>query len=108
MPNAKRRAKSEALAAAHETASALLRAGVIGKATMAIFDSSCLEPVKPLSPRRIKAMRTRLDISQPVFAAYLNVSPSTVKAWEQGLKRPAGASLKLLDIIDRKGLEAVL
>jgi len=31
-----------------------------------------------------------------------------VRSWEQGDKRPSGPSLKLLNLIDRKGLEAVL
>jgi putative transcriptional regulator len=31
-----------------------------------------------------------------------------VKKWEQGVKKPAGASRKLLDIMERKGLEALM
>jgi putative transcriptional regulator len=43
-----------------------------------------------------------------VFAAYLNVSDRAVKKWEQGDAKPSGATLKLLSIIERKGLEVVL
>jgi hypothetical protein len=39
-----------------------------------------------------------------VFAAYLNTSPPTVQKWEQGQKMPNGPSLKLLNLVDRKGL----
>jgi len=49
-----------------------------------------------------------LELSQPVFAGVLNTSVSTVRSWEQGGKKPSGPSLKLLNLIDRKGLEAVL
>jgi putative transcriptional regulator len=46
-------------------------------------------------------------MSQAVFAAVLNTSVSTVQKWEIGAKRPSGPSLKLLDVIQRKGIEAV-
>jgi putative transcriptional regulator len=42
-----------------------------------------------------------------VFAAYLNTSVSTVQKWEIGEKKPSGPALKLLDIVDRKGLKAL-
>ena len=45
--------------------------------------------------------------SQAVFAAYLNTSPSTVQKWEQGQKRPNGPSLKLLNLVAERGLEAL-
>ncbi|MBM3572120.1 MAG: DNA-binding transcriptional regulator [Alphaproteobacteria bacterium] len=101
------RARSPALAAAHETASGLCRVGAIGKTTMARFDALCLAPIAALSPSRIKSLRRRHRVSQPVFAACLNVSSATVKAWEQGAKRPTGASLKLLSLVARKGLAAL-
>ena len=41
-------------------------------------------------------------VSQPVFAAYLSVKPSTIKAWEQGLKRPSGAASRLIQILSQK------
>jgi putative transcriptional regulator len=42
-----------------------------------------------------------------VFAAYLNVSKATVTAWEQGVKEPSAMGLKLLNIVDRKGIAAL-
>ena len=55
-----------------------------------------------------EALRERLHLSQAVLASVLNISASTVRKWEVGDKRPSGPSQKLLDIIERKGLEAVL
>ena len=53
---------------------------------------------KELTPSEIADVRAQLDVSQAVFARYLNISPKTVQAWEQGLGKPNGASLKLLSI----------
>lgn len=59
-------------------------------------------------PAKIKSLRERARISQAVLAAVLNTSLSTVQKWEVGDKKPSGPSLKLLNLIERKGLEAVL
>lgn len=40
--------------------------------------------VHELSPRQIKLLRLREKVSQPVFAAFLNITPSTIKKWETG------------------------
>ena len=50
-------------------------------------------------------MRLRAKASQAVFAAYLNTSVSTVQKWEIGAKKPSGLALKLLNIVERKGLK---
>jgi putative transcriptional regulator len=63
--------------------------------------------VQTFSARQIRAIRTRARMSQAVFAAVLNTSVSTVQKWEIGEKRPSGPSLKLLDVVDRKGIEAL-
>ncbi|HEX6956381.1 MAG TPA: hypothetical protein VF194_00205 [Ferrovibrio sp.] len=47
------------------------------------------------------------EISQGVFAAFLNVGKSTIAAWEQGTKKLSGAAAHLLQIVDRKGLDAI-
>jgi len=46
-------------------------------------------------------------VSQTVFARLLNISPETVKKWEQNERRPTGASLKLLNLVANRGLEAL-
>jgi putative transcriptional regulator len=99
--------KSRILGEMRETAAGLARAGVIDKQTMKEFDALSLAPVRDLSPRQIRAIRAQSRMSQAVFAAVLNTSVSTVQKWEIGDKRPSGPSLKLLDVIQRKGIEAV-
>ena len=91
----------------HDTAKGLHEAGVMDTKTMREFDALCLTPVKNLSAAQIKRLRTRNKASQAVFAAYLNTSPSTVQKWEQGQKKPSGPSLKLLNLVQQKGLEAL-
>ena len=58
--------------------------------------------------KQIVALRARFNIRQAVLASLLNTSLSTVRQWESGAKRPSGPSLKLLDLLGRKGLEALI
>jgi putative transcriptional regulator len=88
----------------HETAKGFYEAGVMDFKTMQEFDALCLPPVKQYSPRQIKQIRLRNKVSQAVFAAYLNTTPSIIQKWEQGQKKPNGIALKLLSLIDRHGL----
>lgn len=55
-------------------------------------------PPKEMSAKDIVKVRSQLNVSQAVFARYLNISTKTVQSWEQGLGKPNGASLKLLSI----------
>ena len=102
-----KRYKSEALAAAHETALGLTEAGVVAKRTMKAFDEMCLAPVEEMTPEDIRELRIRERASRVVFARYLNVTTSLVSQWERGEKRPRGASLKLLTLVAKNGLGAV-
>ena len=95
------------LKALHETAQGLHHTGTMDAVTLREFDALCLPPIKDYSAAQIKRLRQRSKASQAVFAACLNTSASTVQKWEQGQKRPNGPSLKLLDLVDRKGLEAM-
>ena len=106
--NAKREAGNRILDAVHETASDLHRLGFIDKRKMQAYDALCLAPVPDYDAEKVKALRERLHLSQAVLASVLNTSTSTVRKWEVGDKRPSGPSQKLLDILERKGLEAVL
>jgi putative transcriptional regulator len=99
--------RSEAMAAVHETMEALHDAGIIGKQTMRRFDDACLTPIRPFKPGEIRAIRERERVSQTVFANYLNVTSSLVSKWERGEKRPSGAALKLLSLVEKNGLAAV-
>jgi putative transcriptional regulator len=89
----------------------LHEAGAIDTLTMRRFDALNLPPVKHYTPAQIRGIRKRTKASLNVFAAVLNVSKSTAASWErdreQGGKEPSGPALKLLDLVDRKGLEAL-
>ncbi len=99
--------RSDAFAAIHETMEALKDVGAIDKQTMREFDDACLAPVHVLSPEEIKSLRLRENISQPVFARYLNVSRNLISDWERGVKKPGGPALRLLTVIQKKGLTAI-
>lgn len=101
-------ATSRLLEAVHETARDLRKAGFIDKRRMRQYDALCLAPVPDCSSEKIRALRERFRISQAVLASVLNTSLSTVRQWEIGAKRPSGPSLKLLDLLDRKGLEGLV
>lgn len=102
-----KRYRSEAYAAIHETMEALQEVGAVDKQTMREFNEACLAPVRVLSPEEIKSIRLRERVSQPVFARYLNVSKNLVSDWERGVKRPGGPALRLLAVIEKKGLRAI-
>jgi putative transcriptional regulator len=103
-----RKRKGQILREVHEMASDLNRIGLIDKRRMREFDALCHLNVHEMPPQKIKSLREQAHISQAVFAAVLNTSISTVQKWEIGDKKPSGPSLKLLNLIERKGLEAVL
>ncbi len=100
--------KSAILEAVHDTTADLHKLGFIDKRKMRKFDALCLAPIAPYDSQKIRALRDSLQLSQAVLAALLNTSLSTVRKWEVGDKHPSGPSLKLLDLLERKGLEAVL
>jgi len=61
-----------------------------------------------LTGEEIKALREKCHVSQAVFATYLNLTADYVSKLERGEKRPSGPALVLLDVIRRKGIEAIL
>lgn len=89
----------------HETAKDFYESGVMTEQTLREFDALCLPPIKHYTATQIQRIRKRNKASQAVFAAYLNTSASTVQKWEQGQKKPGGLALKLLNLVDRNGLE---
>jgi putative transcriptional regulator len=99
--------RSEALAAIHETMEALHETGAIDKQTMREFDAACLTPVQTLSPDEIRALREREHLSQSVFARYLNVSKNLISDWERGIRKPGGPALRLLAVVQKKGIQAI-
>ena len=94
-----------AYAAVHSAAAGLHRAGGISKATMREYDALCIEPVEQLSADEVIRIRTRMHVSQNLFARYLNTSPSTVQKWETGAKKPGAIAAKLLRVLEKHGLK---
>ena len=105
--NTKSNPKRLLLDSIHDTARGLHKTGLIDKRRMKQYDALCLPPIPAYSAVKIKSLRSKNNISQTVLAALLNLSPSTVRQWEIGKKNPGGSSLKLLYLLDSKGLEAL-
>jgi putative transcriptional regulator len=59
-------------------------------------------PYVSLDAAQIRDIRQKLKISQAVFAKLLNVSLSSVRQWEQGLRKPSGSTMVLLELLDRE------
>ena len=104
----KPQAASRLLGTVYETAADLERLGFIDKRKMQKLEALCMEPIATYDSAQIRALREQLNLSQTVMASVLNTSASTVRKWEIGEKRPSGPSLKLLNLLDRKGLDALL
>lgn len=98
---------SNILDAVIETAHDLHEAGAMDDVTMREFDALKLPPIKQYTAVQIKRIRKKNKVSQPVFAAYLNTSPSTVRQWEQDKKHPRGTALKLINLVEKQGIEAL-
>ncbi|MGQ0661480.1 helix-turn-helix domain-containing protein [Sphingosinicella sp.] len=105
---AKKPYRSDVLRSVHSIAEDLYAVGAIDKATMRRFDRTCLTDLEELPPIAIRRIRDKARMSQAIFALTLNVTPSLVSQWERGEKKPSGPSLKLLNLADKKGVEAIL
>jgi putative transcriptional regulator len=55
-------------------------------------------PVPAMPAREIRLIRTRLGLTQAEFAILLNVPKVTAVAWENGIRKPSGAALRLLSV----------
>jgi putative transcriptional regulator len=108
MKNTKKKyPKSRILDTVHDMAKGLYDDGVIDSTTLREYDALCLPKIKELSAKEIKKIRLHEKVSQAIFAKFLNTSVSTVRHWEQGDRHPRGTSLKLLNLIADKGLDAL-
>ena len=96
--------QSKILNEIHSSMSRIHELGIADKQTMKTFDKLCLKNVKEFSPEEIKLLRDKEHLSQSIFARYLNMSVSTIVQWERGVKKPSGAALKLLNLIQEKGI----
>ncbi len=96
-----------------EMADDQLRGGLMDKAThekitMRLLGPAALNKAEPISGEEIRKLRERANLSQAVFAHYLNLTPGYISQLERGAKQPKGPALTLLNVIRRKGLEAIL
>jgi putative transcriptional regulator len=96
-----------------ETADDMRRAGVMdamthAKITLRHLGDKADVLAEPISGDDIRALRERAHLSQAVFARYLNLTVGYVSQLERGAKRPSGPALVLLNVIRRKGIEAIL
>lgn len=101
----KTKSGSKILDSVYEAARDMHEIGLMDTMTMRQFETLCKNPVHELSPAAIKKIRLREKVSQPVFAWYINVKPTTVKKWETGENTPSGPALRLLNVIEQKGLD---
>ena len=88
-------------------ATSLYGIGEIDAVTMREYEALKAPEVKPLKANEIKRIRMNAKVSQVVFAKLLNISPETIRKWEQGDRHPTGASLKLLNLVSAHGLQAL-
>jgi putative transcriptional regulator len=97
-----------------ETAKGMHASGIMNdaayeKITMRHLGCAVKAPAaETLTGNDIRAIRERAHMSQAVFAQYLNLTVGYVSQLERGAKRPTGAALVLLNVIRRKGIEAIL
>ena len=104
---AKTKFKSPAFEAIHSAAAGLYSVDAIAQETMRSFDETCISRVSDFQPGEIKALRDQLNVSQPVFARYLNVSKNLISDWERGVKKPGGPALRLLTVVKKNGIQAI-
>ncbi len=102
------KSKSRILDEVQETSEGLFAAGAITKRQLTELEKHYKLELEELKPKQIKSLREKARLSQSVFAAVLNTSVSTVQKWEIGDKKPSGPSLKLLHIVNNKGIDAIL
>jgi len=113
MPTKKTKKPSRLARELVETAEGMHRVGLLDRAglekiTMRHLDREGLRKVAPVTGAQIRHMRERANMSQAVFASYLNVTTGYLSQLERGAKQPTGAALALLNVIKRKGIAVVL
>ena len=99
---------SNALKNMYDLAVDLHKVGAMDFITKKAMDELCLPEQKTFSDADVRRIRKKTNMSQPVFAAVIGVSSSAIAQWERGAKKPGGSSRRLLDVIERKGVEILL
>ena len=96
-----------------ETAEGMYRSGIMEKATferitVRHLGAQAPSTSDPISAGEIRTLREKANLSQAVFARYLNLTPGYISQLERGVKQPKGPALAMLNVIRRKGFEAIL
>ena len=96
-----------------ETAEGMQRSGLLseaeyGKMTVRLLGTKELPTARPISSAQIRRMREKANLSQAAFARYLNLTTGYISQLERGAKQPKGPALALLNVIRRKGFDAIL
>jgi putative transcriptional regulator len=78
------------------------------KITLRHLGARATPSAEPITGPEIRRIREKAHLSQAVFARYLNLTVGYVSQLERGTKRPSGPALVLLNVIRRKGIEAIL
>jgi putative transcriptional regulator len=113
MPSKTTKTPSRLTRALLETAKDMRDGGVLTepayeKITLRHLGKGEVSEVEPITGQVIRTLREQAHMSQAVFATHLNVTVGYVSQLERGAKRPTGPALALLNIIRRKGIEAIL
>ncbi|MBK8268049.1 MAG: helix-turn-helix domain-containing protein [Planctomycetes bacterium] len=56
-------------------------------------------PPPKVGAAEVSRLRRKLKMSQAVFAATLNVSTKTIQSWEQGVREPSDAALRMIQVV---------
>jgi putative transcriptional regulator len=103
MKHQKRSSTSKIRPVVYEMALDLHRQGAIGTTTLQKYEDLCLKPTD--SSGELRTLRPRYQLTQTQLASLLKVSPATVRSWEGGTKQPRGPSVRLLNLLERQGIE---
>lgn len=96
-----------------ETAKGMHRLGIMDtptyeKITIRHLDALSMPAAEPISGEDIRNLREKAHLSQAAFARFLNLTVGYVSQMERGVRKPSGPALTLLNVIRRKGIEAIL
>ena len=64
-----------------------------------LISNASPQPWDPLHALDVRALRQRMRLTQREFAGWFGFAVATLRHWEQGNRKPAGAALVLLNVI---------
>lgn len=96
-----------------ETADDMRRSGLMddaahGKITLRHAGALAAAMNEPIAAEEVRRLREEAKVSQAVFGRYLNLTAGYVSQLERGAKQASGPALALLNVIRRKGIDAIL